>query len=85
MQLDLSTRLEYDNKYWGGLSYRFQDALILIAGLNITGGLSIGYSYDFPTSKILTASSGSHEVVMLYSFEYVFAKRNSKYKSIRIL
>jgi type IX secretion system PorP/SprF family membrane protein len=84
-QVDLSTRLEYDNKYWGGLAYRFQDAVILLAGINIAGGLSIGYSYDFPTSKILTASSGSHELVMLYSFEYVFEKKNSKYKSIRIL
>ncbi|MFT3752935.1 MAG: type IX secretion system membrane protein PorP/SprF [Paludibacter sp.] len=85
MQLDLSTRLEYDNKYWGGLAYRYQDAVVLLAGLNITGGLSIGYSYDFPTSKILTASSGSHEIVLLYSFAYVFEKKNSKYKSIRIL
>jgi type IX secretion system PorP/SprF family membrane protein len=84
-QLDLSTRVEYDNKYWGGIAYRFQDAISILAGLNISSGLSIGYSYDFPTSKILMASSGSHEIIMIYSFEYVFGKRNSKYKSIRIL
>ncbi len=84
-QLDLSSRLEYDNKYWGGLSYRYQDALIFMAGINISGGLSIGYSYDFPISKILKVSSGSHELFLNYSFEYLSGKRSTKYKSIRIL
>jgi Bacteroidetes-specific putative membrane protein len=84
-QVDLSTRVEYDNKYWGGIAYRFQDAISILAGLNLASGLSIGYSYDFPTSKILLASSGSHEILLIYSFEYVFGKKNSKYKSIRIL
>ena len=84
-QLDLSSRLEYDNKYWGGLSYRVQDAVVVLAGINIAGGLSIGYSYDLPTSQIITVSSGSHEIIVMYSFEYIFGKRNNKYKSIRIL
>jgi type IX secretion system PorP/SprF family membrane protein len=85
LQLDLTTRLEYDNKYWGGIGYRIQDAVSFLVGINLVSGLSIGYSYDFPTSKILLASSGSHELLMVYSFEYVFGKRNSKYKSIRLL
>jgi len=85
MQLDLSGRVEYDSKYWGGVSYRFQDAVVLMAGINIAGGLSIGYSYDILTSRIATVSSGSHEVLVSYSFEYIFEKMKSKYKSIRIL
>jgi len=84
-QFDLTARMEYDNKFWGGLSYRLQDAVVFLAGINISGGLSIGYSYDLPTSQIITVSSGSHEILVMYSFEYVFGKRNSKYKSIRIL
>ena len=85
LQLDLSGRVEYDSRLWGGLSYRLQDAVVLMAGVNIAGGLSIGYSYDIQTSKIATVSSGSHEVMVSYSFEYVFEKTKSKYKSIRIL
>lgn len=85
LQLDLSARIEYDSKYWGGLTYRMQDAIVFLAGINITGGLSVGYSYDLLTSQINAASSGSHEIVVMYSFEYVFGNRNSKYKSIRIL
>ena len=83
-QWDLTARAEYDSKYWGGLSYRL-NAIVVLAGINIAGGLSIGYSYDLPTSEILSVSSGSHEFMLQYSFEYVFGNRNSRYKSIRIL
>lgn len=82
-QAELSSRLEYDNKYWGGLSYRFQDAVVFLAGLNVAGGLSIGYAFDLPTTHI--ESWGSHEIVMSYNFAYVFGQRSGKYKSIRIL
>jgi len=85
VQCDLTGRLEYDYKYWGGLSYRIQDAVVFLAGINISSGLSIGYSYDLPTSQIITVSSGSHEILLMYSFEYIFGKKNSKYKSIRLL
>jgi len=85
LQLDLSTRVEYNNKYWGGLSYRWGDAVVVLAGINLASGLGIGYAYDLPVSKIILGSSGSHEILLTYSFEYVFGKRTSKYKSIRIL
>lgn len=84
-QLDVTGRVEYDEKYWGGLSYRIQDAAVILAGINIAGGLSIGYSYDLTTSKIFTASSGSHEFLLIYNFQYVFGNKNNKYKSIRLL
>ncbi len=85
LQLDVTARMEYDNKYWGGLSYRIQDAVVFLAGINIAGGMSLGYSYDLPTSQIITVSSGSHEIVLGYNFEYIFQKRTSKFKSIRLL
>lgn len=84
-QFDLSTRLEYADKYWGGMAYRYQDAVIILAGINIAGGLSVGVAYDIPASRLITVSPGSLELAMVYSFEYVFSKNKSKYKSIRIL
>ncbi len=84
-QLDLTSRMEYDNKYWGGISYRFQDAVVILAGINISSGLSIGCSYDVPTSQIITVSPGSLEFLVMYDLQYILGKRNSKYKSIRIL
>lgn len=84
-QLDVSSRLEYDNKYWGGLSYRYQDALIILAGINLSGGLAVGFSYDVPVSNMIKVSYGSPELFLNYSFEYLSGKRTTKYKSIRIL
>jgi type IX secretion system PorP/SprF family membrane protein len=85
LQLDISGLMEYDSKYWGGVSYRIQDAVVFLAGINAAGGLSIGFSYDLPTSQILTVSPASIELLVSYSFEYVFGERNKKIKSIRIL
>ena len=85
MQIDLTARVEYDAKYWGGLSYRLEDAIVFLAGINMAEGLSIGFSYDLSTSQISTVSWGTPELLLMYSFEYVFGKRSSKYKSIRIL
>ena len=84
-QAELSSRLEYDARFWGGLSYRFQDAAVVFAGINVMNGLTISYAYDLPVSKILRASSGSHEIFISYSF--LFDRNNNKnsYKSIRIL
>lgn len=84
-QFDLSTRLEYDTKFWGGVSLRPLNAVVLFAGININGGLSLGYSFDLATSRLITTNFGSHELLLSYSFEYVFSKQNSKYKSIRYL
>lgn len=83
-QAEVSSWLEYDERFWGGLSYRFQDAAVIFAGINIASGITIGYAYDLPTGKLLGPSSGSHEVVLSYSFLFDFGN-NSKYKSIRIL
>ena len=84
-QWELTSRVEYDSKYWGGLSYRYQDAVVFLAGINISGGLSVGCSYDLPTSQILSVSPGSLEFLATYDLQYLFGKRTSKYKSIRIL
>lgn len=84
-QIDLSSRIEYDKRFWGGLSYRFQDAVVIFAGINISNGMSIGYAYDLPASTIIRATSGSHELQISYSFSLDMSKKNNKYKSIRIL
>lgn len=83
-QAEISAYMELNKKYWGGVSYRFQDAVVIFGGLDITNGLRVGYSYDLPTGKMLTVSSGSHEIYLSYRF--LFDKGNKfGYKSIRIL
>lgn len=84
-QAELSARMEIDKRYWGGISYRYQDAVVFFGGLNIMNGLSLGYAYDLPTTKMLTVSSGSHEISLNYSFRLDLGKGNNVYKSIRFL
>lgn len=85
VQVDLSSRLEYDNKFWGGLTFRPLSSVVFLAGAELPGGLSAGVSFDVPTSRLVVSRVGSLEVMVAYSFEYVFTKQNSKYKSIRYL
>lgn len=67
-QLDATTLVEYDHKIWGGLSYRVQDAIMVLAGFSYKD-FKIGLSYDIPTSRISTQSSGSLEVFARYCFK----------------
>lgn len=53
-------------KVWFGLSYRFQDAMIGMAGFNVNERLKVGYSYDFTVSKLIQSSNGSHEIFIGY-------------------
>ena len=62
-----------------------QDAVSFLLGIKVLNGLSIGYAYDLPASKIITASHGSHELFLSYEFGLSFGKKDKKYKSVRIL
>ncbi len=52
-----------------GVSYRFEDAVVALAGFNITRNLKIGYAYDFSTSRLSGYNNGSHEIMLLYNFD----------------
>jgi type IX secretion system PorP/SprF family membrane protein len=52
-----------DRLYVGG-TYRQDDALSAIAGMNVSSTLAVGYAYDATTSGLSPFSQGSHEVVL---------------------
>ena len=84
-QVELTARLRYNKFLWGGLSYRWKDALVIMIGADYKNFM-LGYSYDFPVSAIVKATSGSHEVFLGYSLKIDFSNKNkNKHKSIRIL
>ena len=83
-QVDLNMNLEYNKKFWGGLGYRLLDAVIFSVGMNLNIGLSVAYSYELPTTKIIRGTSGSHEFTVAYGFK-IDMKKKSSYKSVRIL
>lgn len=86
MQIDLNTLIEYNEKFWSGLSYRHQDAIVVFLGLNIDQ-ISVGYSYDISTSLIGRhgRSYGSHELMVQYSFDLDFERVTKPHRTTRFL
>lgn len=59
-----SLQLEYKEAIWFGLSYRSTDAIVAMAGMNISEKFKFGYSFDYSISKFNSYSSGGHELVL---------------------
>ena len=66
---DINLNAYFNNRFWLGASYRNDDAIVALIGLNITDNLRIGYSYDFTTSNLKKYSDGSHEIMLGYCFK----------------
>lgn len=49
-------------------SFNNNDALVLLFGYK-ANNVSVGYSYDFTTSRLITNTQGSHEISMAVTFE----------------
>jgi type IX secretion system PorP/SprF family membrane protein len=83
-QLDLNTNIVFNERFWGGITYRVQDAIALLLGMEMENGLRFGYSFDLVTSALSRYGYGSHEIFVSYSLN-LERSRNQKYKSIRFL
>ncbi|WP_420150867.1 type IX secretion system membrane protein PorP/SprF [Spirosoma sp.] len=59
----------YDNRIWGGLGYRFNDAIMATAGINLmrNNALRVGYALDIVTSGVNAKSATSHEILLGYA------------------
>ena len=92
-QIDVNVSAVYNNMFWGGLTYRLQDAIVAMAGVDyklggtgLAGGtLRLGYAYDITTSLVRTASSGSHELLLNYCFNIPKKIKIERHKSVRFL
>ncbi|MBW7936083.1 MAG: type IX secretion system membrane protein PorP/SprF [Flavobacteriales bacterium] len=74
-QFDANLNVIWREFYWGGLTYRIQDAVAINLGMNFgaitpkLNGLQIGYSYDINTSRLSSFNTGSHEIMLRYCFK----------------
>lgn len=81
----VSARARYRKFLNFGVGYRWNDALIVTLGAEFKN-FFIGYSFDYSTSAIAKASSGSHELWIGYSLRIDNGPKNkNKHKSIRIM
>ncbi len=85
-QFDINALLKYNNKFWGGVSYRATDAIVILLGMNWKN-FHFGYSYDITTSPLGAngRSNGSHEVMVGYCFKIIKEVRPESYKNPRFL
>jgi type IX secretion system PorP/SprF family membrane protein len=66
LQLDVSGNFLVNEKFVLGAAWRWDAAVSLLAGFQITDGLFIGYGYDMETTKLRNYNSGSHEVFLRF-------------------
>ena len=71
---DIAAQAIYKDTYWLGASYRFGDAVAVLANMKISEQFFIGYSYDFSVSKMSSFNKGSHEIVVSYSYNGLLDK-----------
>jgi len=81
-QLDINTNIIYNNKVWGGVSYRLDEGIVLLTGMNINDDLKFGIAYDVVLNKI---QNNSIEFMLGYSFKVDYDKPVKSYKNPRYL
>lgn len=82
---DITMRATYNNFINFGLGYRWNSAISVMIGAEYKN-FFLGYAYDYPTSAIARASSGSHELVAGYRFKLDLSGKNkNRHRSIRIM
>lgn len=65
---DFNLKADLYDRFWLGVSWRNEDAMSVLAGLDITDWMGLGYAFDYVTSDVNDISSGSHEVVLSFQF-----------------
>lgn len=63
-QADISGRVYYKQSYWGGITYRTGQSLIVGAGVSVDR-LVFGYAFDIGLNSIMKHSYGTHEFTFI--------------------
>jgi type IX secretion system PorP/SprF family membrane protein len=68
-QYDINANLLIQKFMWVGVSYRMKDAVDLLLEFNVNSQFTVGYSYGYPVSKLVTYQSGTHEFLLSYRIQ----------------
>jgi len=67
VQIGVNTLATYKQMFYGGVSYRYNDAVVVMLGAKIKNKVRVYYSYDIISSKFRTYNSkGSHEIIITF-------------------
>ena len=70
VSFDLTALGGLKDQFWFGTMLRFGDSWGLLAQVNATENILIGYSYDLSFSKLNTFNNGTHEVMVSYNLNF---------------
>ena len=71
LSFDITARVDWKKMLWGGVSYRFQDAISILIGYRYEETLIFGYAYDIGITTFRKYNSGTHELMIGYRFNAV--------------
>lgn len=78
---DFNATFIFIDRIWLGAAYRLNDSYNFMLAVNVTRQLKIGYAYDLTVSSQNKYTSGSHEVMASFDFDF----RKSKVVSPRFV
>lgn len=64
VQVDLNANFLLKETLWIGGSLRSMDSFDVLAEIQVTPNIQVGYSYDFTTTRLAKVERGSHEIVL---------------------
>lgn len=68
ISVEYSANVLFQENIEFGLSYRYDDSFSAIFSLNVSDQLRMGYAYDHTFTNLGNFNSGSHEVLMTFTF-----------------
>ncbi|MDQ3110437.1 MAG: type IX secretion system membrane protein PorP/SprF [Bacteroidota bacterium] len=92
---DINLTALFNQRFWFGASYRFQDAIVPMVGFMLPsgkatsderpgGGWKIGFAYDYTTSNLKNYNNGSFEVMLNYCYPLNFPPKRAGHGDVRI-
>jgi type IX secretion system PorP/SprF family membrane protein len=69
VQMDFNVSMVYKDRFWVGLSYRTEEAVVLLTEFRLARYLRIGYSFDMYLNELQMHNKGTHEIRLGFDFE----------------
>lgn len=68
-QFDVTALAFYKDKFWGGMAYTSEDAVVAMVGMQkLLDKFTFGYAYQFTTSQLAGNVGSTHEIIFGYNF-----------------
>ncbi|MCT8340296.1 type IX secretion system membrane protein PorP/SprF [Flavobacteriaceae bacterium TK19130] len=65
--VDVSANILFRDQFTFGVSYRYEDAVSGVAGIQVLPSIFVGYSYDYTLTELNDVNNGTHEIVLRFT------------------